>query len=180
MLHDNIDSSSVTSPLCVIEVMSNLRKIELAVIHFLSPFGDKNGFVPHSAELQTFFVPKWGQKSLTVFSYYYADTTPILAVQRPTLFHLVSLECICNLGWLHSIHSPRYWGGQIGGIGVVAPFSSKNHTSHKHHSNHDASHGIIGHKINHNNNSNMLSNPKFYVESVFEVGGVCFSADKSL
>ena len=69
-------------------------------------------------------------------------------------------------------------------IGVVERLfvkkSSKNHTSHKHHSNNDASHGIIGHKINNHNNSKILSNPKFYVESVCEVGGVYFSADKSL
>ena len=122
-------------------------------------------------QLDTFFIPSRGLNPLTMLSYYYANTTPILAVQRPTLFHLVSLECICNLGWLHSIHSPRYWGCQIGGIGVVDRFSSKNHTSHKQHSNHDASHGIIGHTISHNNSSNMVSNPKFYVESVFEVGG---------
>ena len=118
------------------------------------------------------FCPLKGTKITTLFSYCYANTTPILAVQRPILFHLVSIECICNLGWSHSIHSPRYCGGQIGGIGVVVRFSSKNHTSHEQHSNHDASNGIIGHTISHNNNSNTLSNPKFYVESVFEVGGV--------
>ena len=147
---------------------------------FFPPHRGEKWFSPPLAKPLNFFPPHGGEKWLAMFSYYYADTTPILAGQRPTLFHLVSLECICNLGWWHSIHSPRYWGGQIGGIGVVDRFSSKNHTSHQQRSNHDASHGIIGHTISHNNNSNTQSNPKFCAESVFEVGWVWFSADKSV
>jgi hypothetical protein len=33
-----------------------------------------------------------------VFGHYYTNTTPILSVQRPLLFHSVSLEYICNVG----------------------------------------------------------------------------------
>ena len=46
-----------------------------------------------------------------VFSHYYANTTPILLVQRPILFHSVSLECIdCvyMVPILYSDQSPRY------------------------------------------------------------------------
>ena len=31
----------------------------------------------------------------------------------------VSLECICNLGWSDSTHTPRCWGCLISCIGVV-------------------------------------------------------------
>ena len=41
-----------------------------------------------------------------------------------------------------------------------------------------SSNGIIGHAINNNNDSNVLSHSKFCAESIFEVGGVWFSADK--
>ena len=53
-------------------------------------------------------------------------------------------------------------------------------TSHKKHLHHDASHGIIGHEINKNNNSNMYSNPIFCAESVFDVGGGRFSTVTAL
>ena len=148
MNHYYIDSHNMVTPRIFLEVDMSVNRNP-----FFAPIWGQKSFCSPSTKARRFFAPMWGQKSLTMFSYYYANTTPISSIQRPTLFHLVSLECICNLGWLHSIHSPRYWGGQIGGIGVVDRFSSKNHTSHKQHSNHDASHGIICHKINQNNNS---------------------------
>ena len=65
----------------------------------------------------------------------YTNTTPILPVQRPITFHLVCLECICNLGWSDSIHTPRCWGCQIRCIGVdrrrEAILNQKSHISQK-------------------------------------------------
>ena len=123
-----------------------------------------------SVKAQTFFHPKWGGNRWTVFGHYYAITTPIPSVQRPTLLHLVSLECICNLGWIHSIHSPRYWGCQIGRRSACEVFHQKITHHTKSTSHHDASHGIIGHEMNHNNNSDTTPKLKFCAESVFDVG----------
>ena len=100
---------------------------------------------------QNIFYPHLGIKSRsTASSHYYAATTPILPVPRPILFHSVSLECMCNLGRCHSIYWPRYWGGQIGCIGIVGAkwgdFDKKKHISQKALFHHDAYHGIIGHE----------------------------------
>ena len=82
------------------------------------------------------FRPRSGLKICsTASSHYDAATTPILPVQRPILFHSVSLECMCNLGRCHSIYSPRYWGCQIGCIGIdrwqMRRFRQKKHISQK-------------------------------------------------
>ena len=141
------------------------------------PNWGQNPFWPLRAEAQNIFCPQLGTKSRsTMSSHYYAATTPILPVQRPILFHSISLECMCNLGRCRSIYSPRYWGGQIGCIGIdrrqMRRFRQKTHISQKALFQHDASHGIIGHEIHHYNTYKTLSNPKFYAESVFDVGGV--------
>ena len=145
-----------------------------------SPDRGRNRFRPLSAFLPKFFRPRSGLKiRSTMSSHYYAATTPILPVQRPILFHSISLECMCNLGRCHSIYSPRYWGCQIGCIGIdrrqMRRFWQKTHISQKALFHHDASHGIIGHETHHYNTSKTLSNPKFCAESVFDVGGVWIS-----
>ena len=82
------------------------------------PFGLKIDFGRFAHFASKFFETKWSQKCVRRWLHYYTNTTPILPVQRPILFHSVSLECICNLGWPHSIHTPRCWGCQIRCIGV--------------------------------------------------------------
>ena len=145
-----------------------------------APIWEQKPILPPTALDFKIFCSHLGAKiSSAECSHYYVNTTSILSVQRPILFHLVSLECIGNLGWRDSIHTPRCWGCQIRCIGVVGRqmmrFWIKNHTSHKKHPHHDASHGIIGHVINNNNNPNTLSDPKFCAESIFEVGGAWIS-----
>ena len=47
---------------------------------------------------------------ILTFGHNYANTRPILLVQRPITFHLVSLERICNVPWCYSNHWPSYGG----------------------------------------------------------------------
>jgi len=71
----------------------------------------------------------------------YINNRPILSVQRPITFHVVSLEHICNVPWRYSYHSPRYCGYQIDSIDMVFFLSSvvTHHSPHKTHLHHGIS-----------------------------------------
>ena len=105
------------------------------------------------------------------------------------LVRLVSDSAFCDV-WNHklrnlwfgqrklrNLQNSAFWSNRSASRGY---FWIKNHTSHKKHPHHDASHGIIGHEINNSNNSNTQSTPKFCAESIFEVGGVWILTDTAV
>ena len=55
------------------------------------------------------FLPRYGTPLvlLLTFDHNYANTRPILKVQRPLSFNLVSLERVCNRARRYSNHSPH-------------------------------------------------------------------------
>ena len=55
---------------------------------------------------------------LLTFDHNYANNRPILLVQRPISFYLVSLERICNVPWCHSNHCRRCRGCYFSSIEV--------------------------------------------------------------
>ena len=62
----------------------------------------------------------------------YANTRPILLVQRPITFHSVSLACIRSVPWRYSNHWPRCCGVKFRGSEIDShkKFCLKKHIPH--------------------------------------------------
>ena len=101
------------------------------------------------------FLPRYSFGLLLAFDHNYANSSPILTVQRPATFHLGNLERVCKVPRRYSYHSPHGNGYKIVVRGVDPLlffgifFLQKHHASHtnKKHLLHDdlaTNHGIIG------------------------------------
>ena len=152
----------------------------LTVVPFLRPFGLKIDFGRFAHFASKFLRPN-GLKNA------FDDgciTTPILrrSCRFKDQYYSIQLVWSAYATWVGHIPSTHRDVGGVksdasASVGVARRFWMKNHTSHKKHPHHDASHGNISHVINNINYSSMLPTPKFCAESIFEVGGAWISMD---